>query len=86
MRGTQCRHCKYRGTVEGKYKHGDSIHCNYGFYSGRACLRRGPKGKTIDTRGENKEDCKMFIEGRPATNKCKSAKITKGERSDIWLD
>lgn len=85
MRGTQCAKCKWRGSLEGRLNKGDNIHCNYNFYSGRACTRRGPKGSKIDIRGTDKENCEMFEPGRPATHK--SVKLTrKNERHETWLD
>ena len=86
MRGTQCAKCKWRGSLEGRLNKGDNIHCNYNFYSGRACLRRGPKGIVTDIRGHDLENCKMFTTGNPPTHS-KSIKLAqKNERHETWLD
>lgn len=72
----KCRKCKWHGTGIGypvhiKKKNGEVVgilvHCNYTAYDGHtSCLRPTPEGGSIDIRGEDYYDCKLFEEGTPA--------------------
>jgi len=38
------------------------IHCGYALKTGATALKRDGKGGVVDTRGEDKEQCKLYKE------------------------
>lgn len=58
MKHTQCRRCVFHR----KMSFAEMI-CNYACVTGKTCLTI-ENGKTIDRRGNDPDDCKLFQEGK----------------------
>lgn len=73
----KCAKCKWHGLgigwrtrlKDGRY---ESVYCNYSGYHEHSCLRADGYN-TIDLRGDDRLNCKLFEEGIPEK--------TKGERA-----
>lgn len=65
----KCLKCKYRGTKGIGYpvrnEDGEVVrpYCNYSAYANTTCLKPGPHGTSIDSRGNDYNNCKLFVEG-----------------------
>ena len=68
FRKSKCIKCKYHGlgghgylvNINGKGIH---IYCNYSV-TGKTCLKPSGPFETIDIRGEDYDDCKLFSPGK----------------------
>lgn len=68
FRKSRCLKCKYHGlgshgylvNINGKGIH---IYCNYAV-TGKTCLKPSGPFETIDIRGEDYDDCKLFSPGK----------------------
>jgi hypothetical protein len=66
----KCLRCKYHTHMSQGYSvrvgH-RSIHvcCNFATVTGITCLKPEPGHRTSDLRGEDYDDCKLFVEGEP---------------------
>lgn len=58
-----CKSCRYvSGYGSGKTSNHSSIHCGYALKTGATALKRDGKGGVVDTRGEDKRQCKLYKE------------------------
>ena len=71
----KCLKCKWRNVSNsigvsvkqnGKPVH---VHCDYAFLNKMTCLQPGPNNTVVDLRGEDYNDCKLFVEGTRDPNK-----------------
>lgn len=58
----KCKSCIYHGHTSGL--HVSQIFCNYATVTGHTCLRRTDKGEVIDTRGNEKNYCRLYESGK----------------------
>lgn len=56
-----CKSCRYVSSYGGD-KTASQIHCGYALKTGATALKRDGKGGVVDTRGEDKEQCKLYKE------------------------
>lgn len=63
----KCANCKYHGTQAGYSNKSVTVpvFCNYAGIKDRTCLTV-KNGKTIDRRGEDRDNCKLYEPGKPA--------------------
>ena len=66
---SKCLKCKYHGLGCGGYtvrrnKSMVHVYCNYAFINDMTCLQPGPRNTTIDLRGDDYDNCKLFVEGK----------------------
>lgn len=70
----KCKKCKYRGAISGATKRHYTktvvnVICNYSGITGHTCLYSDATNKTCDRRGEEYDNCKLFVEGALMRNK-----------------
>ena len=71
----KCLKCKYRNTSNTLgyvIKHNNKpvhIHCDYAFLTKTTCLQPGPNNTVVDLRGEDYNNCMLFVEGNRQENK-----------------
>lgn len=58
-----CPNCKYHGDISGKY--GTTMMCNYSMHTQTTALKHGPGRTVIDSRGEDRNQCALYEEGKP---------------------
>lgn len=56
-----CASCRYVSSYGGG-KTASQIHCGYALKTGATALKRDGKGGVVDTRGEDKRQCKLYKE------------------------
>lgn len=62
-----CRKCRYRG---GRLSEKVAIFCDYSGKTERTCLTL-QDGKVVDLRGNDKNNCKLFNDGKKRKNPLK---------------
>lgn len=60
----KCGHC-----VRMPDGHTERVHCNYSSVTDVTCLQPGPNGTVIDMRGEDYNNCLLFVEGKRVEGK-----------------
>ena len=55
----KCMQCTYHRGI----KSTGGIYCNYGCITDQTCLTKGEDGKIYDRRGDDYNDCKLFVRG-----------------------
>lgn len=74
----KCRyHCKFSAgyhVVDGKGE-GENIACNYASITNSTCLKRVARDELKDIRGEDFNNCKLFVEGNAIMGKGKGVII-----------
>lgn len=65
----KCKKCQFRGLISGAtkqrtLKNTANIICNYSGVTGITCLYAERPNKIIDRRGDDRENCKLFKEGK----------------------
>ena len=78
----KCAKCKYHGstscgTVVRLKGQPNRVHCDYAFATDCTCLKPGPNNTVIDMRGDDYDNCKLFVEGKPDRSK---VQINMGKR------
>lgn len=67
----KCATCRYHGTRGmGNTVHKEDgttirVYCNYSGHSNTTCLKPGPHNTVVDTRGNEYNNCKLYLEGDP---------------------
>lgn len=58
----KCKMCIYHGNTSGL--NANQIICTYATITGHTCLKRTDKVEVVDSRGDDREHCKLFESGK----------------------
>lgn len=65
----KCKKCKYHGERLSVAMDGQNIYCDYLCITGKTCLTYDNKGKVIDRRGNDADNCALFEKGAAIQDK-----------------